>query len=44
MHFKAILVDTHNDILTTAIDDKVSFDQALKGKPIRIWLVLRRVA
>lgn len=32
LHFKAILVDTHNDILTTAIDEKVSFDQPLKGK------------
>jgi membrane dipeptidase len=32
LHFKSVLVDTHNDILTTAIDDKVSFDQALKGK------------
>lgn len=32
LHFKAILVDTHNDILTTAIDDKLSFDQPLKGK------------
>lgn len=32
LHFKSILVDTHNDILTTAIDDKLSFDQDLKGK------------
>lgn len=32
LHFKSILVDTHNDILTSAIDDKVSFDQPLKGK------------
>lgn len=32
LHFKSILVDTHNDILTTAIDEKVSFDQHLKGK------------
>lgn len=32
LHFKAIVVDTHNDILTTALDEKVSFDQPLKGK------------
>ncbi|WP_276479611.1 dipeptidase [Paraflavitalea pollutisoli] len=32
LHFRSILVDTHNDILTTAIDDKLSFDQDLKGK------------
>jgi membrane dipeptidase len=32
LHFKSILVDTHNDILTEAIDSKVSFDQNLKGK------------
>lgn len=32
LHFKSILVDTHNDILTSAIDEKVSFDQPLKGK------------
>lgn len=32
LHFNSILVDTHNDILTTAIDEKVSFDQHLKGK------------
>ncbi len=32
LHFKAILVDTHNDILTTAIDKHLSMDQDLKGK------------
>ncbi len=32
IHFNAILVDTHNDIPTTAIDGGVSFDQALKHK------------
>ncbi len=32
LHFKSILVDTHNDILTSAIDEQVSFDQPLKGK------------
>lgn len=32
LHFKSVLVDTHNDIPTTAIDKKVSLDQDLKGK------------
>lgn len=32
LHFKSILVDTHNDIPTTAIDKGVSFDQNLAGK------------
>ncbi|MEQ1675756.1 MAG: dipeptidase [Chitinophagaceae bacterium] len=32
IHFNAILVDTHNDIPTTAIDGGVSFDQSLKTK------------
>ena len=32
IHFKSILIDTHNDFPTTAIDDKVSFDQSLKHK------------
>lgn len=32
LHFKSILVDTHNDVLTSTIDDKLSFDQPLKGK------------
>ena len=32
LHFKSILVDTHNDIPTTAIDKGVSFDQDLKNK------------
>ncbi len=32
IHFKSILIDTHNDIPTTAIDKGVSFDQNLKNK------------
>ncbi len=32
IHFKSILIDTHNDIPTTAISDGVSFDQSLKTK------------
>ncbi len=32
IHFNSILVDTHNDIPTTAIDGGVSFDQSLKTK------------
>lgn len=32
IHDKAILVDTHNDILTTAFTKNVSFDQDLRGK------------
>lgn len=32
LHFNAIVADTHNDILTTALDKKVSFDQSLHGK------------
>jgi membrane dipeptidase len=32
IHFSSILVDTHNDIPTTAIDGGVSFDQQLKTK------------
>ena len=32
LHDKAIVVDTHNDILTTAQEKKVSFDQNLTGK------------
>ena len=32
IHFNAILIDTHNDIPTTAIDKGVSFDQSLKTK------------
>lgn len=31
-HFNSILVDTHNDIPSTAIEDGVSFDQPLRGK------------
>ncbi len=32
LHFNSILVDTHNDIPTTAIDKGVSFDQDLKNR------------
>jgi membrane dipeptidase len=32
VHTKNILIDTHNDILTTAIEDGLSFDQNLKGR------------
>ncbi len=32
IHDKAILVDTHNDILTTVIEDHVRIDSNLKGK------------
>ncbi|NEU08745.1 membrane dipeptidase [Flavihumibacter sp. R14] len=32
VHQKNILIDTHNDILTTAFSDGVSFDQDLKGR------------
>ncbi len=32
LHFKSLLIDTHNDIPTTAIDKGVSFDQDLKTK------------
>lgn len=32
LHFKSILVDTHNDIPSTAIDGNLSFDQSLKTK------------
>lgn len=32
LHKKAIVIDTHNDILTTCLDDKLSFDQDLRGK------------
>lgn len=32
LHSGAVVVDTHNDILTTAIDKKYSFDAELKGK------------
>ena len=31
LHKKAIVVDTHNDFISTAIEKKVSFDQDLKG-------------
>jgi membrane dipeptidase len=32
LHFKSILVDTHNDIPSSAIEKKVAFDTDLKGK------------
>src|SRR5437764_2253527 len=32
IHFNAILVDTHNDIISTCIENGYSFDQNLKGK------------
>ena len=32
LHFNSILVDTHNDIPSTAIEKKVSFDMDLKNK------------
>jgi membrane dipeptidase len=31
IHHSAVLIDTHNDIPSTAIDKKVSFDQDLRG-------------
>lgn len=31
IHFKSVLVDTHNDCLTACIEKKVSLDQDLKG-------------
>src|SRR5687767_1995711 len=32
LHFKATLVDTHNDVLTTIITDRVILDTDLRGK------------
>src|SRR5258705_1442340 len=32
IHFKSILIDTHNDIPEKALDKSVSFDQSLKGR------------
>jgi membrane dipeptidase len=32
LHNKAVLIDTHNDILTTAVEDGVQIDANLKGK------------
>ena len=32
IHFQSILIDSHNDIPTTAIEKNVSFDQSLRGK------------
>ena len=32
LHDKAIVADTHNDILSTAIENNYSFDEDLKGK------------
>jgi membrane dipeptidase len=31
IHFKSVLVDTHNDAITACIEKKVSFDQDLNG-------------
>ena len=31
LHKKAIVIDTHNDFISTGIEKKVSFDQDLKG-------------
>lgn len=31
-HFQSIVVDTHNDILTSTLEKKLSFDQPLDGK------------
>ncbi|MGB8192989.1 MAG: dipeptidase [Chitinophagaceae bacterium] len=32
LHYKAVVIDTHNDILTTAVEDSVKIDGNLKGK------------
>ncbi|WP_026897090.1 dipeptidase [Daejeonella oryzae] len=32
VHFKNVLIDTHNDILTTALENGYRFDQNLKGR------------
>jgi membrane dipeptidase len=32
LHFKSILVDAHNDVLTAAVEDGVAIDGNLKGK------------
>ena len=32
LHFKSVLIDTHNDIPSTAIEKGVSFDQSLKHR------------
>ena len=32
LHFKSVLVDTHNDIPSATIEKKVLFDSDLKGK------------
>lgn len=31
-HFKSVVIDTHNDILTTSVDDNLRIDSNLKGK------------
>ena len=31
IHFKSVLVDTHNDCITACIEKKVSLDHDLKG-------------
>ena len=32
LHQNSVVIDTHNDILTTAFEEKVSIEQSLKGK------------
>ena len=32
LHFKLLVADTHNDILSTAVDKHLAIDQYLKGK------------
>src|SRR5689334_1955309 len=32
IHFRSIVVDTHNDIITTTLEKKLLFDQPLNGK------------
>jgi len=32
IHYKSVLVDTHNDCITACIEKKVSLDQDLTGK------------
>jgi membrane dipeptidase len=32
VHKQAIVVDTHNDFLSKSVEDKISFDESLKGK------------
>lgn len=32
LHFKSILVDTHNDVITTSIEDRLRIDSNLEGR------------